>query len=274
MPSNFKWGAGIAMHRLVKVCNAVRLHVALVYALIAITFVWAEGIRTQELVAVLCFTSLLSASYLLNRITDVDSDRLSQPGEELEGNLVLFSVVLLAFVPLAFLVMFSLPVLPYITFIMVGAFYSLPAISGKSLREILILKNLYAAAAWYVSFALLESVYAGATSFLESLLSSPHVFALVLAYEIMLDIRDADADRAAGISTIPNTFGMVTTRLSLLTLFAWVLWMRDFDVSDPISVATVVLIPLSLLATPKTPRWVFHLTVYIMLAAVAVLVLW
>jgi len=262
------------MYRLIKIVNAARLHVALTYALIAITFVWTNGVSIKELVAVLCFTALLSATYLFNRVTDVDSDRISQPGEELEGNFILFFVVLLAFTPVVFLLAFSLPILPYLAFIVVGALYSVPVIAGRSFREILILKNIYAAGAWYISLILLKSVYATSAPFLDSIFSSIHVFALAFVFEVIWDIRDAEADRSAAIATIPNKFGMTVTRLLLVTVLVWVLWLLNFDMMHPLAVATAVLIPVSLFATPKTPRPIFHIAVYFMLVTVATLILW
>lgn len=260
-------------HKLINIFNAARLHVALIYGLIAITFVWTQGISTPELVAVLSFTSLLSATYLFNRIMDVDSDKISQPGEELDGGVVAFVVALLTLTPIAFLTIFSLPVLPYVVFIAIGMSYSLPIFFGKSFKEILVLKNLYAAGAWYVSFVLLQSVYAGTTPLLVSFISSLHVFVLIFAYEVIWDIRDIDADRAFGVKTIPNTFGIIITRSLLLSLFVWVLWKLDFDITHPVSVALIVLTPIALFATHKTPRFVFHMAIYLMLAAVVVFIL-
>lgn len=260
------------LSNIVRITHAARANIALVYAIAAFIFVRPGGVTTEESVAVLSFVILTFATYLFNRAMDAESDAKSQPGEVLEGRSIVISSLVLFFAPIVFLVAFSLPVLPYLLFVPVGILYSVPIWNGRALRCVFLVKNVYAAAGWWASFAVLQSVYAGVTTFPEALVGTLDVFLLILAVEIIWDIRDTHADKEACVETLPNTIGIPSTRVVLAVLLLGILALRGVTLGDPIVWAAITLLLLSASATPATPRWIFHTFIYIIVAALLAVV--
>ncbi len=180
------------------------------------------------LIATFC---LAFSVYNLNKVSDLKEDLVNQPNRaqfvKKYRDYIVFAclesvniAVILAFFtnPAAILVI----LFPFY----VGLFYSM-GIRRKRIKDVFVLKNIMIAAAITLGPSLLP---------LAIHVANPHVvllvaywfFLKVFTHSVVLDVRDIDGDRKAGVHTIPVSLGRNKTRNLLLflnsTLILWLVF--------------------------------------------------
>jgi 4-hydroxybenzoate polyprenyltransferase len=157
-----------------------------------------------------------------NRLADVQEDEINCPDDLKDAQIKsrdikifcytggLFAILLALFTEptwkLAWLVAFGAAV---------GYFYNTPLLHSKPhwrLKNMFIIKNLSSGAGW--SFGLLVFPMLRAHTQPDALFFTAFVymFAMVMTYEIMWDIRDIEGDKRAGIRTLPVVLGINSAR--------------------------------------------------------------
>ncbi len=246
---------------------AGRIDIVLVYFFVILSFLNFYGTpkdRPSWFVLV-SLVLLVAASYLYNKLYDYEGDTLTQSrGALKKNNLVLILVVFLAGLPGAIAVLANQPIEPYITpyfiGILLGFFYSFP-IKGKRIKNFFLLKNLFAAFAWFISIVFLLSLYLDVGNFTEIMFDQIYLFFLFLIYEIIWDIKDIEADKKMKVSTIPVRHGLAMTKISVAVLIFIVFLLVNFDITRIGFISVLYLLAWLIFLTEKTPIMYYHLLI-------------
>lgn len=249
-----------------------RIHMAVLAGLTTIMPFRAsmDGVTTQALLAGLAMAMLTMSIHLSNKLADAPHDAADPRTLPLYPNSTSFILKLsqaLFILPIAWL-FFNPPVL--VSYIIFGGVLGYMVNYGFSwggkrhrLKNVFLVKNLVPA----LSYALCVSLPYAMTAhdgvpavFIVHLVSA---FVFILLNEILNDIRDVDADRAAGVKTIPNTIGLMGTRifgLALMAAFvAWIFMTVRPSIALPPVYAIMALI--FLCASERRSWWYYHLMI-------------
>jgi len=167
----------------------------------------------------LSFAMIFSAIYVFNKATDIVEDNLNLRSFPIKNKnyAIIFSLTS-AIIPIPYLFFTKKSLLLFYLFVpfLFGFLYSyqLSFLKIRRLKEIILLKNLISALVWAltplaISFLFLDKI---------NILSFVHTFIMVFIIEVIWDIRDIEGDLANKISTIPNKFGILFTKISCLFL--------------------------------------------------------
>lgn len=167
----------------------------------------------------LSFAMIFSAIYVFNKATDIVEDNLNFRSFPIKNKNypIIFSLVFAVF-PIPYLFFVNKSLLLFYIFVpfLFGFLYSyqLSFLKIRRLKEIILLKNLISALVWAltpltIGFVFLDKI---------NILVCFHTFIMVFIIEVIWDIRDIDGDLANKISTIPNKFGILFTKIACLFL--------------------------------------------------------
>ncbi|HUN54157.1 MAG TPA: UbiA family prenyltransferase [Smithella sp.] len=134
----------------------------------------------------------------------------------------------------------------------VGFFYNTPLIPSRPnlrLKNLFIIKNLSSGAGWSLGLLVFPMMRAHTQPDGLFLTAFVYMFAMVMTYEVMWDIRDVEGDSQAGIRTVPVVLGINNARICTSVL-------QFFCLSIIIS---------GLANARLTPVWSFYLLPSIML---------
>ncbi len=209
--------------------NTYRLHVVAVFLILCFLntrpYVRPE-LLTEYYAALIAFGFLWLGFYIGNKYFDFVEDSVSQPLEARTGMTIGYLTILLYVFPIPLLFWYELPVLPYLTLVLLTLAYSAP-LPGTTLRikKFLFIKNIYAALMWWGGIAFLLHFYTTQYFTLnQAFLATISIFVFIFIIELLWDIRDVDGDRSAGNTTVPVYFGIQPTKwfigFLLLTIFA------------------------------------------------------
>lgn len=213
--------------------NIYRLHYFAVHFTIGLIILklYSQFTVFNTLLA-LSISSVFLASHIYNKIHDRVEDAVVSPEETTFSDSVFIVItIVLLLVPLVFLSangkqpLFLMCLMPYVFF------YSYPIYRGKRIKNILFLKNAVPATFWsgcysillYYSFGFLPHYW---------YVTAITVWMLVFALNVIFDIRDIEGDKAAGVHTIPNVFGFLPAKGTILILLACTYWyLQPYGVS-------------------------------------------
>jgi len=103
----------------------------------------------------------------------------------------------------------------------VGFFYNTPLLPSRPnlrLKNLFIIKNLSSGAGWSLGLLVFPMLRAHTQPDGLFLTAFVYMFAMVMTYEIMWDIRDVDGDTRAGIRTLPVVLGINNARFYTVVL--------------------------------------------------------
>lgn len=205
-----------------------------------------------------CFSSLWAFIYLFNKVTDLQEDAVNVSGlpiQVVHCRRVLISSVICLLAPLPFLINRGELLALYIVLAIAGYFYSAPLFlkRGKRLKDILFIKNIVSAICWASIPTLVPAFYYDQVLSIETLILWLNFFVFIFAVEVVWDIRDIDGDRAAGIKTIPNVFGVLPSKIiCLLPVLVMFFWRLMSVAIHPIYMVAYVLTILSIILVKQT----------------------
>jgi len=245
-----------------------RIDIALVYAILIFSifyFFAPDPFSLENALAGAGLVMIFAGSYLLNRACDITEDRISQTEEAARfadrRELFIISGILfvLPFALAPILILFGLKVLPieFLIFIPLSLLYSYPLFKGKRAKDIFILKNIYAAFSWHLSALFLFIFYLEFPA--ESVIGRFfYLFFIILAYEILWDIKDVAGDKKARVKTIPDTWGLPATRLVLSVILLLALALSYWAGAYVSIITTLYLFVWTFLLSARTSLWVYH----------------
>ena len=178
-----------------------------------------------------CFSCLGAFIYIFNKATDGQEDAINVAGLQVEKQWykrVMVSAVICFMLPIPFLLQWPFLLVFYLVLAAVGYLYSAPLkFFGftRRLKDILFIKNAVSAVCWGSGAALLPVLYSGQQPDLMTFVTALNYFVFIFAVEVVWDIRDIDGDRAANIKTLPNTLGVLSSKIICLVpviiMFGW-----------------------------------------------------
>jgi 4-hydroxybenzoate polyprenyltransferase len=98
----------------------------------------------------------------------------------------------------------------------VGYFYNSPLLPSKPhlrFKNMFIIKNLSSGAGWSAGLLVFPMLHAHTQPDGRFFMAFVYMFAMVMTYEIMWDIRDAAGDSKAGLRTLPVVLGINSARV-------------------------------------------------------------
>ena len=246
-----------------------RLHISLLLPLYFLAFL--PRLTSRELLVALSLFMICNWILLFNKTTDLAEDihESSLPIDQAHIGIIKQLAYICLIISL--LLLLKMPeILAIFLFFggLLGFIYSYPIrIGGKNfrLKNIFLVKNLSAAVIWTgltcMPFYFLFPDFPRMLIFLKVI----SAFFLSVFLEIMIDIRDTEGDRQAGIMTLPNTLGIARTKtIAFCILTGYCLWYYHLSPYNPrlflLLIFTQIFLSLfALFANEKRPYWYFHL---------------
>ena len=262
-----------------------RLHVALLAGLMTLV-PFAIDSSNGSLPAVgwlsgLAMALVMAAIYLSNKASDMAEDAINLnalPIDAANRRRVTIAAALCALIPLLWLWCYP-PVLAVYLFFGVGLgyFYNYGVtLAGHHYRfkRMLVIKNVSSAIIWAGCSSLpywLMTDNANPAIFASHIVST---LALVTCIEAIWDIRDIEGDRAAGVRTIANTFGINTAKAFCIVIFVgFIVWSYSMAIPSVVLIlAHAATIGFIVAAGPKR-SYVYYQSIVVLWAAVLSLVL-
>lgn len=247
-----------------------RLHVAALAGLLTAAPFAIDGTGAgspESVLASVAVTLVMAAIYLSNKATDLAEDAINTGGLPIDAanarTVTIIAATCFA-LPMLWLWIYPAALAAYLFF---GGFlgymynYGVP-VSGKRLRfkDILFFKNISSSFIWSGCTSML---YAAMAPEMQPFVFVSHfvsVFALVTCIEIVWDIRDLEGDRANGIRTIANTFGVNAAKLACLAiLLPYLAWIYSNGLpSLVLGAAHTATLAFIVFATPSRPAFYFQ----------------
>ncbi len=242
--------------------HKARFDVLVLYLLLSIVVILSSGSPfTIHIVLLLfVFISIGVAQFFLNRIFDIREDSISQASFHIENShFYLIAMTVLTLVPLTALYYFKEPILPIVVIIFFGVFYSVPIFKGKRIKNLFFIKNIWAAIGTYSIFVIFSYYYI--PTFLQLnqvLIMLIPLFVLALTYEILMDVKDMDGDRAARVITIPNKFGVLYTQIAILAIILSLMFYLMFFFNFLALLSAVLVAIATLYVNEKRGLWYYY----------------
>ncbi len=215
------------LKRIIEALILNRLHI--VISAPAIMWCWSQFLKIHfRSVDYFIITLVVACICQWNRLSDVEEDRLNCPDDLKDAQNKARAIRIFCFaggitaVLLTFITEPTREIAALVAFgAAVGFFYNTPVIPSRPhlrLKNMFIVKNLSSGAGWSAGLLLFPVLRSHAP--LESLFLTAFVymFATVMTYEIMWDIRDIKGDARAGIRTLPVVLGINGARLCVVIL--------------------------------------------------------
>lgn len=246
--------------------HKARLDVVLIFIALDIAVTTTFGyIYTNWVVILICiFTSIEISMFTINRVFDFKEDSISQYSERCKNQgTYLFVSIILAIVPLIVLFFNKAPILPFIGLIIIGWMYSIPVWRGRRVKNIFLLKNIWAALITYLSMVIFTYPYlTQEISFQQVTFIYVPLLVIAFTYEILIDIKDIKGDRSASVKTLPNTIGPDNTKIVIWLILASLMIFLQYFRND-IAIASVALLFLaSIFVNEKRGLWFYHALFY------------
>lgn len=171
---------------------------------------------------------LATHAYQLNRLSDLEEDRVNDPADALAAHRsrhVILGIVLSCAAGALFLGFQTANAggLAIIAILLaLGIAYSIPLFGSprRRIKDVLGAKNLAPAAGIALTVCLYPAVNAGLAFSFEMAACLSALFTGSVLLEILCDVRDRDGDRAAGVNTLPVVLGPGRTRIIVNALNA------------------------------------------------------
>ena len=224
------------------------------------------ALHPEVLVVALCFTSLMVFVYLLNKVTDTVEDAINLRGgpiSEAARQPTHIVALLCLWAPLGYLI-FAPEYLPlYAVVAVLGYYYSRPVpffAKKVRLKQILFIKNTVSACIWSLPPVGIQMIVLSRNITDPAILKiAVLLFCISYTFEALWDVRDMEGDKVAGVHTIANTFGVVTTQVFALVLLGVFLLLFGIMKHPYLSVLVAVISILFIAGTnPGRRAWFYH----------------
>jgi 4-hydroxybenzoate polyprenyltransferase len=190
---------------------------------------WSEFLKIHfQSIDYLIITLAVACICQWNRLTDVEEDALNCPEELKDAQSKSRAIKIFCFAGgtiAILLALFTEPAWPLAGLVAFGAavgyFYNTPFIPSKPhlrLKNMYIIKNVSSGAGWSLGLLAFPMLRAHTQPDGLFLMAFIYMFAMVMTYEIMWDIRDVEGDGRAGIRTLPVVLGINSARVYAVTL--------------------------------------------------------
>jgi len=245
-----------------------RVDIVLLYFFIIYSFlnIYPPEYKHGIWFAPLSLALLISAAYLFNKIYDYKEDSITEKSWALKKkDIYLALVVALSILPLPIGIIIGHPIKPFVIMYFWGVllyfFYSFP-IGNFRFKKVFLIKNIFAAGAWYLSIIVLVSAYLEISSFQGVFFHWFYLFLLFLVYEIIWDIKDIKGDKASGVTTIPNKYGVLTTKVIVAALLVVIFISVSFDIRTIGFLSSTYLFLWLIFISERTPIFYYHLIIF------------
>jgi 4-hydroxybenzoate polyprenyltransferase len=158
-----------------------------------------------------------------NRLTDVKEDALNCPDDLKDAQTKSGAIKVFCYAGGTFAILLALLTEPswrlagLVAFgAAVGFFYNTPLLPSRPnlrLKNLFIIKNLSSGAGWSLGLLVFPMLRAHTKPDGLFLTAFVYMFAMVMTYEIMWDMRDVEGDTWAGIRTLPVVLGINNARI-------------------------------------------------------------
>jgi 4-hydroxybenzoate polyprenyltransferase len=204
-----------------------RLHI--VVSAPAVMWCWSEFLKMRfRSIDYLIITLTVACICQWNRITDVEEDTLNCPADLKDAQAKSSAIKVFCYaggIIAVIIALFTEPTWPIAGLVVFGAavgyFYNtplLPSMPHLRLKNMFIIKNLSSGAGWSAGLLVFPMLRAHAQPDGRFFTALVYMFAMVMTYEIMWDIRDAAGDAKAGLRTLPVVLGINSTRVYIAIL--------------------------------------------------------
>jgi 4-hydroxybenzoate polyprenyltransferase len=204
-----------------------RLHI--IVSAPAVMWCWSEFLKMSfRGIDYLIITLAVACICQWNRLSDVEEDALNCPDDLRDAQIKSRAIKIFCYAGGTIAILSALFTEPtwklawLVAFgAVIGYFYNTPLLHSKPhwrFKNMFIIKNLSSGAGW--SFGLLVFPMLRAHARPDGLFFNAfiYMFAMVMTYEIMWDIRDIDGDARAGIRTLPVVLGINSARIYAVML--------------------------------------------------------
>jgi len=204
-----------------------RLHI--IASAPAVMWCWSQFLRTPfRGIDYLIITLAVACICQWNRLTDATEDIVNCPDDLMDAQHNERGIKLFCYpagvltILAAFLTEPTLSMALLIAFgAAVGYFYNSSVRPSKPhlrLKNMFIVKNLSSGAGWSAGILVFPVMRVNASPDIFFFTALAYMFAMVVTYEIMWDIRDVVGDARAGIKTLPAVIGIQSARLCAVLL--------------------------------------------------------
>jgi 4-hydroxybenzoate polyprenyltransferase len=204
-----------------------RLHITV--SAPAIMWCWSEFLKIRfRNIDYLIITLAVACICQWNRLTDVEEDTLNCPDDLKDAQAKSRAIKIFCYAAgtiAILLAFFTEPTWGTTVLIAFGAavgyFYNTPLWPSKPhlrLKNMFIVKNLSSAAGWSAGLLAFPMLRAHSQPDILFFTAFVYMFAMVMTYEIMWDIRDVAGDTRARIRTLPVVLGINSARVCTIIL--------------------------------------------------------
>lgn len=215
-------------------------------------------------------TSLLIATYALNKISDSKEDRINNT-HSLEMNRENIAIIALLYIVSFLLYLFqknTIFLLYWLILFALSFFYSFP--KKYRLKKIFLIKNIIPSFSWYFSlcimfFSCFNNLYMSKIMYL--LLP---LLLLFFIFEILWDLPDTQGDKQENINTFPVFFGFNTTKkiILILIIIAFLFENTIFN-----KIICLILFIFTLHISKNTKKEIFHMFILLITLFLGILLL-
>jgi 4-hydroxybenzoate polyprenyltransferase len=227
---------------------------------------WSEFLKMHfHSIDYLIITIAVACICQWNRLTDVEEDALNCPEDLKDAQAKKTAIKVFCYTGGIVTVMLALSTKPtweiagLVAFgVAVGYFYNSPLLPSQPhlrLKNMFIIKNFSSGAGWSLGLLVFPMLRAHIHPDGRFFTAFVYMFAMVMTYEIMWDIRDAAGDAQAGIPTLPVVLGINSARVCAAIL----------------QIVCLGIIISGVVNARLTPVWSFYLLPSIMLLTLIIL---
>lgn len=194
-----------------------RLHI--IASAPALMWFWSQFLKMHfRIMDYLIITLAVAIICQWNRLTDVEEDTLNCPDDLKDAQAQRCSIMIFCYAGGTLAILLALITEPTWTLAAliafgaaVGYFYNTPLLSSMPhlrLKNFFIIKNMSSGAGWSAGLLVFPMLRAHEQPDCRFFTAFTYMFAMVMTYEIMWDMRDIAGDTRAGIRTIPVVLGI------------------------------------------------------------------
>jgi len=210
------------LKRIIQAFILNRLHI--IVSAPAIMWCWSGFLKMRfRSIDYLIITLAVACICQWNRLTDVKEDALNCPDDLKDAQTKSGAIKVFCYAGgtiAILLALFTEPSWKLTGLVVFGAavgfFYNtplLPSCPHLRLKNLFIIKNLSSGAGWSLGLLVFPMLRAHTQPDVLFLTAFVYMFAMVMTYEIMWDMRDVEGDTRAGIRTLPIVLGINNARL-------------------------------------------------------------
>ena len=248
------------MRRIIHAFILNRLHI--IVSAPAVMWCWSEFLKMRfRVIDYLIITLAVACICQWNRLTDAEEDALNCPADLKDAqakNRVIKLFCYVGGIIAILLALFTEPAWPTAGLVAFGAavgyFYNSPLLPSKPhlrLKNMFIIKNLSSGVGWSAGLLVFPMLRAHIQPDGRFFTAVVYMFAMVMTYEIMWDMRDAAGDAQADIRTLPVVLGINSARVFtvIIQLFCLILIISGLANARLTPVWSLYLLPSVMLLT-------------------------